>query len=178
MDGSMPQALTEHNNHGEEIATMKTEISSIKGWMASMDAKIDNIANSLNSSRGTNWGLIWTAGGTVFTICIAGIVSLLAFNAAKIDPIVADIGRTNAGSQRIADAVLEQNKIISELRIQQAMHEIRDENIDTMIKTLNDKGSPGADKRLSALESRDSFDAFQERLDAIRYREEHKGSMP
>jgi 8-oxo-dGTP pyrophosphatase MutT (NUDIX family) len=51
--------------------------------------------------------LIWTAGGTLFTILCVGVAALVAFSLARIDPIVAEQNRGAQTASRIADAVLE-----------------------------------------------------------------------
>jgi hypothetical protein len=129
--------------HGERIANLESNQKSMQAWMTSIDSKLENLAKDLSVGRRTDWSVI-----------VAGLMLIGAVWAAAINPIVHDLDRSDKNAEKMAVAVLEQNKVAAtHERVLSGLVDFRHSTEGEMdrLKTI---GSEGADKRLTLLEFR------------------------
>lgn len=127
--------------HGERIAFLESNQKSMQAWMTSIDSKLENLAKDLSAGRRTDWGVIFSG------LMLIGVVW-----AAAINPISHDLERSDKAAEKLALAVLEQNKVAANQ--QQVLSSLVDfrHSTEEEIDSLKTIGSEGADKRLPLLE--------------------------
>jgi hypothetical protein len=129
--------------HGERIANLESNQKSMQAWMTSIDSKLENLAKDLSAGRRTDWGVIFT-----------GLMLIGAVWAAAINPISHDLERSDKAGEKLALAVLEQNKVAANQ--QQVLSSLVDfrHSTEGEMDRLKTIGSEGSDKRLTLLEFR------------------------
>lgn len=95
----------------ERLGKLEATILSVRDELAGLRGAIAGVQSSISTSRETNWATVaaWLA--------LAG-----ALYAAAIRPISNDISRQETAAQALAEAVIEQNKTIKEMRVQQSIN--------------------------------------------------------
>jgi hypothetical protein len=93
-------------NHGAKIAALETSISGINGRLDGLTRAVDSLATAYTTSQRTDWQTIFA--GASILLALGGALWI-----AGINPVTHDVARLTMEKERLADAVIEQNRVIA-----------------------------------------------------------------
>ena len=125
----------------ERIGRLETSVESFHGELNEIKGSLKAISSAMNRSRETNWGTV-----------IAGLAVAGSIYAAAITPLKEANARQERASDKLSEAVIEQNRIITLNTTDLSRLNTEIDLLRESEKRFNDIGSPGADKRLTILE--------------------------
>lgn len=132
---------------GERVTGLEVSVTALRSDLADLKASITSelheLQQALSSDSRTNWGVI-----------MAGLLVAGSLYAAAIRPVETNVTRLEATAKTLADAVLEQNKAISESRLNIAIASQEIVTIRSELQDIKDYGSPPHERRISLIEAK------------------------
>ena len=135
----------QENDHAERLGKLETAFTNIAAAVNRLEQGQERIFQQLADSGKTNWSLIVAAGGLLLSFA-------LVLWGAAIHPLSQDIARQEAGSDKLALAVIAQDIKSSKLETDIVRLSDRQAAVMETLKRFDNEGSAAADKRLTLLE--------------------------
>ena len=140
----MPPRLDLNPTHIESrVSSLETSVGNLHEDLSGVKLELKNIATILGAKNKTDWSIILTAG-----------ILILGFYAAAIRPMSADIDRESLNAEKLALAVLEQNKVSNGIDHHQGIDETNFTNLKNDVERLDRVGPALTDNRLSVIEEK------------------------
>jgi hypothetical protein len=136
----------------EKIAIHDQELKSINSWLDAISKKVDAILSNQAEIGKPNYGVLWAAIGVGIAAISVILTVVGAFWYASVSPITKDLDRANRDSDRLAAAVVLQDKSIQLLKDEVVTITAIQKANTTKIDEMERYGSASADKRLTLLE--------------------------
>lgn len=125
------------------VSSLETAVEGLHEDLGKVNEGLWEIQNILRANAKTDWNII-----------LAAIVVVMGFWAATIRPLSNEMDTQKAQAASMALAVLEQNKSITELHIQQAVDDARAADLKEDVSEIKAHGDPLTDNRLTAIEEK------------------------
>jgi len=124
----------------DAVGNLHTDLSEVKQQMS---AGFRDIQSVLSNYGKPNW-----------TIIFGGIALIMAIWAAAIYPMQQTLDRHERQAETLAQAVVDQNKTIDAMSVQQAINQSRISALEVTVTETRLYGSPATGRRLSLIESK------------------------